>query len=89
MLPLEQFLLFQDGSSSPEVNGPILSKLFQVGGNQEIWQSCIWGGEFKLIRSHVKSDVRTISEGFYVFCPCLLLKMENVKFFSLQVYCMS
>ena len=40
------------------------------GGNQEIWhKDPLKGGEFKLIRSHVKSDVRSISGEIYVFCP--------------------
>ena len=76
---------------SPEVNGPILSQLFQVGGNHEIWdKDAFEGGEFKLFSSHVKSDVRTISgRGFIFFVHMFACKDENVKFFNLQVYCMS
>ena len=49
-------------TNSVEVNLPtILSLLLQVGGNHEIWhKDAFKGGEFKLTRSHVKSDFRTI-----------------------------
>ena len=46
---------------SPGIDGQILSQLFLVGGNHEIWhKDAFKGREFKLIRNHVKSDVRTI-----------------------------
>ena len=63
------------------VNGPILSELFQAGGNHEIWHKDAFnGGEFKLIRSHVKSDVRTISGGFMFLSICLLVKIKMSNF---------
>ena len=70
-------------------NGPILSQLFRLGGNHEIWhKDAFKGGEFKLIRSLVKSDVRTISGGSMFFVHMFACRDENVRFFDLQVYCM-
>ena len=60
---------------SSEVNGPILSQLFQVGGNHEIWhKDAFKGGEFKLIKSQMKSGASTILGGFFCFfCPYVWL----------------
>ena len=83
-------ILYLRSDNSLEVNGQILSQLFQVGGNYEIWhKDAVNAREFKLIRSHVKSDVRTISGGIFVFVHMIAYKDENVKFFDFQVYCMS
>ena len=72
--------------TSPEVIGPILSQLFLVGENHELWhKDSLEGGEFKLIRSHVKNDVRTISGGNFVFVHMFACKDENVKFFRFTV----
>ena len=43
------------------------------------------GGEFKLIGSHSKIDVRTVSGGFSFSFQMLTCKDQNVKFFSLKV----
>ena len=76
--------------NSPEANGLILSQLFQVRGNHEIWhKDAFRGGIVKLVRSRVKSDVRTISGRILFFVYMFASKDENVKFFNLQVYCMS
>ena len=51
--------------------------------NHEILQKDEFKGrEFKLIGSHPKSDVRTISGGIYVFVHtvCLIVKMKMSKF---------
>ena len=54
---------------SPEANGQILRKLFKMRGKQEIWhKDAFRGGEFELIRSHPKIDVRTISGAIFVLC---------------------
>ena len=68
--------------NSPEVNGSILSKLFQVRGNNELWHKDGFKGEgSKLIGSHVKTDVRAISGGTFVFLSvCLLVKMKTSIF---------
>ena len=59
--------------NSQEINHQILSQLFRVGGNHESWlKDAFEDGELKLIRSHVKSDVRTISWGF-MFCSYVCL----------------
>ena len=74
-------ILYLRSDNSLEVNGQILSQLFQVGGNHEMWhKDALNAGEFKLIRSHVKSDVRTISERIFVFVHMIAYKDENVKF---------
>ena len=60
-----------------------------MGGNHLICHKDFFkAGESKLIRSHVKSDVRTIS-GDLFFVYMFACKDEHVKFFNLQVYCMS
>ena len=52
-----------------------------MGGNHEIWhKDAFKGEEFKLIRSHMKSDVRTISGAIYVLSICLLVKMKMSNF---------
>ena len=53
-----------------------------MGGNHEIWRKDAFsGGELKLIRSHVKSDERTISWGSFVFLYiCLLVKVKVSDF---------
>ena len=42
------------------------------------------GGQFKLVRSHVKSDVRTIPGGIFVLPICLLVKMKMSHFSILR-----
>ena len=75
-------ILYLRSDNSLEVNGEILSQLFQVGGNHEMWhKDALNAGEFKLIRSHVKSDVRTISRRIFVCVHMIAYKDENVKFF--------
>ena len=62
-----------------------------MGGNREIWQKdALKDGEFKLLVSiDVKGDIRTISGGFLFFVHMIACKDENVKYFDIQVYCMS
>ena len=43
------------------------------------------GGEFKLIRSHVKSDLRTISWDSCFLSICLLVKMRMSNFSVFRV----
>ena len=47
------------------------------------------GREFKFIGSHLKSDFRTISGVIFVFVHMFACTDENVKFFNLQINCMS
>ena len=66
------------------------SQMFQVGGNHEMWHKDTFkGGEFKLIRRHVKSDLGTVSWDSCFFVHMFTCNDENVKFFSLQGHCMS
>ena len=53
---------------SPEVNGSILSQLFQVGENHKIWhKSAMKDGRFELIRSHVKMMLELLQVRFMFF----------------------
>ena len=47
------------------------------------------GRRIQIIRSHLKTDVRTISGDFRFLSICLLVKVENVKIFSLKVHNLS
>ena len=48
-------------TNSIEVNGLVLLRLLQAGGNHEIWHKDTFrGGEYKFIASHANIDVRTI-----------------------------
>ena len=64
---------------SPARNSYMLPWLFQVEGKPWIWHKDAYeGGEFKLVRSHLKIGVRPISGRIFLFC---LVKMQNnVKF---------
>ena len=57
----------------------MLPWLFQVEGKPWIWHKDVYeGGEFKLIKTNLKIDVRRISGQIFLFC---LVKMQNnVKF---------
>ena len=78
--------------SSPETNGtcPILSLLFSVGGNHKIWhRDAFKGGDLKLIKSHVKSDLRRTNSGGFIFlfiiCFPVKMKMPNFSIFRFIV----
>ena len=62
----------------------------QEGGKHDIrHKDAFRGGEFNLIWSHAKIDVRTISGRFFFLPICLLVNMKNVKFVGLQVHYLS
>ena len=63
-----------------------------MGENHEIrHKNALGDGEFKLLGRPAKTDVRTISVGFlfFFFIHIFASGDENVKYFSLQVHCMS
>ena len=58
-----------------------------MGGNHEIWhKDAFKGGEFKFIRSRMKSDERTITRGFMFFVRMFACKDKNANLFNFRIF---
>ena len=76
-----RFIYLDDVNDVNDVNDHILLQLFQVREKHEIWhRDKFRGGEFKLIGSHAKIDIRTISGRIFVLAIIFAYFTEFILF---------